>query len=127
MVRCYKANLGNDATVNDGGMQKNRANGVGLPTVAFKDAGLSNVIMLGENASKSAPRVACVDWINTGTDCSSATANQKVHTTNAGKANYTSDHPGDLIGVCMADGSTSFLVIGQIVNATPPTGNIQRR
>jgi hypothetical protein len=38
-----------------------------------------------------------------------------------GKTAYASDHPGELIGVCMADGSVQFLAIDDITVANTQT------
>ena len=146
-VFCYKANVGKYASAgsglsDDGGMQfEQDGNGVGLPTAAFRATGLSKVIMIGENAGwtggigAGSNRTACVDWIpseDVDYDTAGVTANKKVHTANTTAANYASDHAGDLIGVCYADGATAFLVVGDISHDTNPSdgkvdGNIQRK
>jgi len=107
---CYRANIGNGS--DNGGVKELRGttgpdNGVGLPTSAFRAKGLSKVIMLGEKAKVGQGAVG--NW---------ATG---AVTNNSLGGGYASDHVGELLGICFADGSTSFLVAGDIV-----AGNINR-
>jgi len=127
---CYKGNIGNGMTTNLGGMAPNQdSNGVGLPTAAFRATGLSKIIMIGENAgwtadSSVAARASCVDYVPDAS-VDGANPNQKVNSIGQGTNAYGSDHVGQLIGVCFADGSTSFLVAGDIVAADPTTSTTQ--
>ena len=103
---CYRANIG--AGTDNGGVKELRGTtgpdkDVGLPTSAFRAKGLSKVIMLGEVADSS--NAAQTNWA-TGT----------VTVSGTGTA-YKSDHVGELLGVAYADGSTSFLVSGDIIAA----------
>jgi len=131
---CYKGNIGQGFATDNGGMQGDQdSNGVGLPTAAFRATGLSKIIMIGEGAgwtaSNNATRASCTDYVPDATVIG-AGANAKVNTANAGVANYASDHVGELIGVCYADGSTSFLVVGDIVSgvvSSTPNNNIRRK
>jgi prepilin-type N-terminal cleavage/methylation domain-containing protein len=120
-VFCYGGQLGQGFVADNGGMGGTS----GLPTAAFRAKGLSKVIMIGEKAgwtaSSNAARAACTNWIPTG-DVTMKNNNAKVHVVNTGATNYASDHVGDLIGVCMADGSTTFLQVGEIT-----TGNTRRK
>jgi prepilin-type N-terminal cleavage/methylation domain-containing protein len=120
-VFSYGGQLGQGFGTDNGGMGGTS----GLPTAAFRATGLSKIIMIGEKAgwtaSSNANRAASTTWIPTG-DLTMAGANAKVHVANTGVTNYASDHVGDLIGVCMADGSTAFLQVGDIT-----TGNTRRK
>ena len=127
---CYKGNVGSSTANDDGGMKYvDDTNNNGLPTAAFRATGLSKVIMIGEGAGWTASNntaIAAVgDWIAN----ASETRNTGIHSSGVGAANWASDHVGDLIGVCYADGSTSFLVLGDIVSNDNLTGgnNIQRK
>jgi len=107
----------------NGGMKPVDANGRGLALSAFKGVGSSKVIMLGEVAGWTGTadaKAACTDWYP-----DTATYHQidrRVDVYGLDKTAYASDHPGELIGVCMADGSVQFLAIGDIT-----ADNTQRR
>ena len=132
---CYKSNIGSTAVLDDGGMQKNQdSNGLGLPTAAFRATGLSKVIMIAEGAgwtaSNNASRASCTDYVpDIDVSGTNGQNNQRVHGYNQGAGNWASDHVGDLIGVCYADGSSAFIVIGDIVSAGSAggTNNIKRK
>ena len=126
-VFCYKGNVGASVAANNGGMQVSQdSNGLGLPTAAFRASGLSKIIMIGEvagwTAGSNTAIGAVADYIPDA-DMTSGAANLRVHTVANGATNYASDHVGELIGVCYADGSTSFLVLGDILDALP---NVRR-
>ena len=99
----------------NGGMKPADLNGRGLALSAFKGVGTSKVIMLGEVAGWTGTanaKAACTDWWP-----ETATYHQvtrRVDVYGLGKTAYASDHPGELIGVCMADASVQFLAIGDI-------------
>ena len=126
---CYGGQVGqNQAVADDGGMQLLAdSNGLGLPTAAFRATGLSKIIMLGEKAGWTAnqsydARNAADDYTPTDHDQSSATPVQRVTVFGAPNVAsrgqmYASDHVGDLIGVCYADGSSAFVVLGDITTA----------
>ena len=133
---CYKGNIGSGMTNNVGGMAPNQdSNGLGLPTAAFRATGLSKIIMIGENAGWTADssvsnRQSVIDYVPDVDVGASTQAKEKVHSIGQGTNAYGSDHVGQLIGVCYADGSTSFLVAGDIVAADPTnntTQNIRRK
>ncbi len=120
---CYKANTGKGTDVatpvsaDDGGMAATAdttSQKLGLPTAAFRATGLSKIIMIGEYAgntkdSNTANRVQSIgDWNAAG--AVSAFGPNATGATNATANPYFSDHVGDLIGVCYADGSTSFIL-----------------
>ena len=123
-VFCYGGNIGQNTTATDGGMGKDS----GLPTAAFRATGLSKIIMIGEKAggtgSGPTARGASTDWTPAG-DMSQSNGgqpgapNKRVHTFGDGSSNatYTSDHVGGLIGVCMADGSTAFVLASEVTAA----------
>jgi len=132
---CYGGNVGENASLDDGGMQREQdSNGLGLPTAAFRATGLSKIIMIGEKAgwtaSNNATRASTIDYVPD-TDMSGAgTANTRVHLQTGAVTWYASDHVGELIGVCYADGSSAFLVAGDIISGPPtstPANNIQRK
>jgi prepilin-type N-terminal cleavage/methylation domain-containing protein len=107
----------------NGGMKPADLNGRGLAISAFKGVGSSKVIMLGEVAGWTGTanaKAACTDWYP-GT-ATYHQINARVDVYGLGKTAYASDHPGDLIGVCMADASVQFLAIDDIDAA-----NTQRR
>jgi prepilin-type N-terminal cleavage/methylation domain-containing protein len=89
----YYSNVGTSTTNDNGGMRYigtvSTAPTDGLPTAEFKSKGLSKVAMIGDSST------GVSNW-HTGA----------VHVTNAA---YTSNHTGGLIGICMADGSVSFV------------------
>ena len=127
-VFCYKGNVGASVAADNGGMQAQQdSNGLGLPTAAFRASGLSKIIMIGEGAGWTASNNTAIgavaDYVPD-TDMTSGAANVRVHTVANGATNYASDHVGELIGVCYADGSTSFLVLGDILDALP---NVRRK
>ena len=127
-IFCYKGNVGASVAANNGGMQVSQdSNGLGLPTAAFRASGLSKIIMIGEvagwTAGSNTAIGAVADYIPDA-DMTSGAANLRVHTVANGATNYASDHVGELIGVCYADGSTSFLVLGDILDALP---NVRRK
>ncbi len=141
---CYAANVGENATLDDGGVKREQGtsgNGkdLGLPTAAFRATGLSKIIMLGEKAgwtssSTYAARPVTNDWIPSGADNSGGGgSNSRVHCqqggNNGGGNYYASDHVGDLVGVCYADGSSAFLKVTDIISATlaSNSGNNVRR
>jgi len=131
---CYKASIGSTFTANDGGVAREQdSNGLGLPTAAFRASGLSKVIMIAEGAgwtaSSNAARNAVSDWIPNAAITSGTGAAQRVQGQNQGAGNWASDHVGDLIGVCYADGSSAFLVIGDIVSngSVGGSNNIKRK
>lgn len=107
----------------NGGMKPADLNGRGLAISAFKGVGSSKVIMLGEVAGWTGTadaKAACTDWYP-----STATyhqINSRVDVYGLGKTAYASDHTGEMIGVCMADGSVQFLKIDEIT-----ADNTQRR
>jgi prepilin-type N-terminal cleavage/methylation domain-containing protein len=118
-VFSYGGNIGQNATTGDGGMGITS----GLPTAAFRATGLSKIIMIGEKAgwtsgpnSTSNRRPACTDWTPAG-DITMLSNKDRVDCRGIGVGIYSSDHVGDLIGVCMADGSTAFLQVGDITTA----------
>ena len=118
-VFCYGGNIGQNATTGDGGMGITND----LPTAGFRAKGLSKVIMIGEKAgwtsgpnSTSNKRPACTDWTPAG-DITMLGNKDRVDCRGIGVGIYSSDHVGDLIGVCMADGSTAFLQVGEITTA----------
>ena len=123
-VFCYAGNIataypcnGNKDlyTDNNGGMRPLNADGLGLPMSAFKRKGTSKVIMLGETAGwtgTSDAKIASTDWYPASSTYHSATG--RIDTYGVDKTAYASDHPGELIGVCMADGSTTVLKIDEI-------------
>lgn len=133
---CYKGNVGGATANDDGGMQYEQVNGVGLPTAAFRATGLSKIIMIGEVAGWTnglgGPQTnATIGWkpaiASYVTD--SGPKNRRLHTWGQVDTQYASDHTGFLIGVCYADGSTSFLTIDGIVS-DPTLGNgnnVQRK
>jgi prepilin-type N-terminal cleavage/methylation domain-containing protein len=106
----------------NGGMKPADLNGRGLALSAFKGAGSSKVIMLGEVAGWTGTadaKAACTDWYpDTATYHQ---INRRVDVYGLGKTAYASDHPGELIGVCMADGSVQFLAIDDITVANTQT------
>jgi prepilin-type N-terminal cleavage/methylation domain-containing protein len=105
---------------NDGGMRPINADGLGLPMSAFKRKGTSKVIMLGEIAGWTGTadaKIASTDWYPQSSTYHSTTG--RIDTYGVNKTAYASDHPGELIGVCMADGSTTVLKIDEIT-----TGNV---
>jgi hypothetical protein len=120
-VFCYGGNIGagwgTQAPKGNGGMGTT----TGLATADFRATGLSKIIMIGEKAgwtaSSNQNRAACTNWIPTGDMTMGQTNATKVFIINTGVTNWSSDHVGDLIGVCMADGSTAFLQVGGITNA----------
>jgi prepilin-type N-terminal cleavage/methylation domain-containing protein len=116
-VFSYGGQLGQGFGTDNGGMGGTS----GLPTAAFRATGLSKIIMIGEKAgwtaSSNQNRAACTNWIPTGDMTMGQTNATKVFIVNTGVSNWSSDHVGDLIGVCMADGSTAFLQVGDITNA----------
>ena len=123
-VFCYGGNIGQNATTGDGGMGITND----LPTAAFRAKGLSKVIMIGEKAgwtsgpnAASNKRPACTDWTPAG-DITMLSNKDRVDCRGIGVGIYSSDHVGDLIGVCMADGSTAFLQVGGIT-----TDNTRRK
>ena len=132
---CYGGNVGNTATADNGGMQTNQdSNGLGLPTAAFRATGLSKIIMIGEKAgwtaSNNDARPAVSDYVpNSDVSGTNGTPATRVHVFNQGAGNYASDHVGDLIGVCYADGSSAFLVLGDIVanGGVGGSNNVQRK
>jgi len=115
-VFCYGGNIGQNATTGDGGMGITND----LPTAGFRAKGLSKVIMIGEKAgwtaSSNANRPACTDWTPAG-NITMLAEKDRVDCRGIGVGIYSSDHVGDLIGVCMADGSTAFLQVGEITTA----------
>ena len=126
-VNVYKAQCGTawSTGVGDGGVQC-LGTRQGLPTAAFQAVGLSKIIMIGEGAGWTASNndaiSANTDWIPPGTmsTLNDGTADGQpsvLHTIGTGVAQYASDHVGDLIGVAFADGSTAFLIVGDIVAA----------
>jgi prepilin-type N-terminal cleavage/methylation domain-containing protein len=127
---CYGGNIGQNQTADDGGMQRQQdSNGLGLPTAAFRATGLSKIIMIAEKAGWTASnydaRPAVSDYVPD-TDMSAGVPAERVHTVGAaitGTAQaFASDHVGDLIGVCYADGSSAFVVLTDIV-----AGNTRRK
>ncbi len=123
-VFCYGGNIGQNATTGDGGMGIT----TDLPTAGFRAKGLSKVIMIGEKAgwtsgpnSATNTRPACTDWTPAG-DITMMSNKDRVDCRGIGVGIYSSDHVGDLIGVCMADGSTAFLLVTDIT-----TGNTRRK
>ena len=131
---CYKSNVGSTVTADDGGMQRQQdSNGLGLPTAAFRATGLSKVIMIAEGAgwtaSNNQARASCTDYVPDLDVSGTVNNNQRVHGYNQGAGNWASDHVGDLIGVCYADGSSAFIVIGDIVSTgnAGGTNNIKRK
>ena len=112
-VFCYSGNIAQRFNTNNGGMGAES----GMPTAAFRETGLSKVIMIGEKAgwtaSSNQNRAAATNWIPT-VDPTSANNASKVNIVGIGVSTYALDHVCDLIGVCMADGSTQFLVVGNI-------------
>jgi len=127
---CYGGNIGQNATADDGGMKREQdSNGLGLPTAAFRATGLSKIIMIAEKAgwtsSNYDTRGAVADYIPD-TDMTAGTPATRVHTIGAAGTgtgqNFASDHVGDLIGVCYADGSSAFVVLTDIV-----AGNTRRK
>jgi len=133
---CYAGNVGTDLVTSNGGMQAEQdSNGLGLPTAAFRATGLSEIIMIGEQAgwtahASNAAVASASDYVPDATVQNAASA-ARVHMAGGGNAAVqASDHVGDLIGVCYADGSTSFLVFGDLVIGVPsntPTNNIRRK
>ena len=129
-VFCYKGNVGGATANDDGGMQYEQdSNGLGLPTAAFRATGLSKIIMIGEvagwtNGIGGTQVSALIDWTpNLATYTQdSAPKNRRLHTWGQVNTQYASDHTGFLIGVCYADGSTSFLTIDDIIS-DPSLGN----
>lgn len=128
---CYKGNIGNGLTTNLGGMAPTQdANGVGLPTAAFRATGLSKIVMIGENAGWTADSIAgarqsVTDWIPDVDIATSTVAKEKVSSVGNTQNAYASDHVGQLIGLCFADGSTAFLVVSDITAADPTTSTTQ--
>lgn len=122
---CYAANVGNNVfnswggtdfkSPGDGGMQTTGSNGRGLPTSAFKVKGSSKVIMLGEVAGWTGTpdaKAATSDWYpETSTTHNTA---ERVDVYGVGKTKYASDHTGEVVGICMADGSTQFVKFDEI-------------
>jgi prepilin-type N-terminal cleavage/methylation domain-containing protein len=130
----YKGNIGRRLADDDGGMAAQQdSRGLGLPTAAFRATGLSKIIMIGESAGWTAgnytAKPSCSDWIPNSVVLS-LTDSDKVNTGVNTQSNppfaepwsYASDHPGELIGVCFADGSTSFIGLGDII--CQPSGAI---
>ena len=123
---CYGGNIGGNVANDNGGMQVQQdSNGLGLPTAAFRATGLSKIIMIAEKAGWTASnydtRAAVADYVPD-SDMTGAAANVRVHTfggaaTTGTAQPFASDHVGELIGVCYADGSSAFLVLGDIKNA----------
>jgi prepilin-type N-terminal cleavage/methylation domain-containing protein len=134
---CYAGNVGGDlAANNNGGMKGDQdANGVGLPTAAFRQTGLSKVIMLAEQAgwtanSANAAVPSNADYVPDVSAGGSAGPEIKVHANGKSASVYASDHVGELIGVCFADGSSAFLVYDDIIIADPSVNrnqNIRRK
>jgi prepilin-type N-terminal cleavage/methylation domain-containing protein len=139
---CYGANIGGSSSatpnpVGNGGMSRTgrlTGNDYGLGTKDFNQAGLSKVIMVGEKAGGtggSNARPAAANWNPQGTDMSTDPGGvDRVHSWGAAITLWTSDHAGEVIGVCYADGATAFLLIDDIVSADPAssqTNNIRRR
>jgi prepilin-type N-terminal cleavage/methylation domain-containing protein len=127
---CYKGNVGGSLTIDNGGMQAQQdSNGLGLPTAAFRATGLSKIIMIGEVAGWTASNNATVpsasDYVPDATVVGASQGN-RVHTTSTGASQYASDHVGELIGVCYADGSTAFVVLGDIIAGTGGDNNVRR-
>ena len=126
-VFCYAGNIAtaypcnSNVTLydnNDGGMRPINVDGLGLPMSAFRKKGTSKVIMLGETAGwtgKSDAKIACTDWYPASSTYHSTTG--RIDTYGVGRTAYASDHPGDVVGVCMADGSTDVLKIDDISTA----------
>ena len=131
---CYAGNIGADLASDNGGMQAEQdSNNVGLPTAAFRATGLSKIIMIGEQAGWTAstnPAIASAsDYVPDATVVGAGAA-ARVHMNGVNVNTQASDHVGELIGVCYADGSTSFLVFGDLVIGAPtstPTNNIRRK
>jgi len=145
---CYGVNIGSNINPvsgtgdkDNGGVQfEQDSNGLGLPTAAFRATGLSKIIMIGEKAGNSSgtlattpgKRPSVADYVpETQMDpASGTTPATRVHIAGIGTGNYASDHVGGLIGVCYADGSTAFLVNGDIIEgvvASTPKNNIRRK
>ena len=118
---CYGGNIGN-ATGTNGGMAfgGTGANNIyGLPTADFRAKGLSKVIMIGEKAGNTGvndPRPAATNWTPTAdmTASPAPTAPERVHSWGTLRTLWNSDHVGDLVGVCFADGATAFVLIDDI-------------
>jgi prepilin-type N-terminal cleavage/methylation domain-containing protein len=108
-ILTYVGNVGASTTSDNGGMKYwgLSADGRGLGTAAFNRKGLSKVIMVGE-IGKAGQEVT--NW-RPGT-----VATEKLHVFGTGTS-YGSQHTGGLIGVCMADGATSFLLEADITTA----------
>ena len=71
--------------------------------------------MLGEIAGWTGTadaKIASTDWYPASSTYHSPTG--RIDTYGVGKAAYASDHPGEIVGVCMADGSTTVLKIDEI-------------
>jgi hypothetical protein len=110
--------IGTTGYTDDGGMTYWSTDEYGLGTAAFNRTGLSKVIMLGEignvdpNTGTTVSSQVCSNW-KPGT-----LATEKCHVFGTGTSGrYGSPHNGGLVGVCMADGATMFLV------GTGTTGN----
>jgi len=99
----------------DGGMRPINADGLGLPMSAFKRKGTAKVIMVGETAGWTGTadaKIASTDWYPASSTYHSATG--RIDTYGFGKTAYASDHTGEVVGVCMADGSTNVLKFDEI-------------
>jgi prepilin-type N-terminal cleavage/methylation domain-containing protein len=131
---CYAGNNGRTLLNDDGGMASKHTNGLGLPTAAFRATGLSKIIMIGERAGWTAHGTytavpSIPDWVPDAI-ITSIQPNQRVNTAVNTQSNpplaewwsYASDHVGELIGVCYADGSTAFIGQGDII--CQPTGAV---
>ena len=131
---CYGGNIGFDLTADNGGMQAQQdSNGLGLPTAAFRATGLSKIIMIGEKAGWTANSSytalnAVADYVPNAA-INGAGAGSRVNVKNDGGDDYASDHVGELVGVCYADGSSAFLVIGDIISTGGIGGsnNVRRK
>ena len=119
-----QGNNGNPvAGQNDGGVSPIDAKGLGRTLGAFRGKGSGKVIMLGEVAGWTGTadaKIACTDWYPASATYHSKTG--RIDTYGIGKsaglpgetAGYASNHSGEGINVCMADGSTNFLAINDI-------------
>jgi len=105
-VLTYAGNIGTTLTADDGGMRKSSASLVGLATAQFR-GGLSKVIMIGEDTE------AVTNWRTAagtgGTTNETANAAAGSYVWNFGNTDYSSSHPGGIMGFCNADGSVNFM------------------